>query len=195
MQVLHRLPGLLARVRSEIIHKNAELGVAIHFSELGQVLLELRNVHRLGEQHVQFLPSLLGYARKQCHCRLVGLRLVDVQVLLRQAVLRLRQRRLREHGLVEVDDSVPVFPGLVQLPQQLLFLSLVLLLGSVVGLLLPCNSSFLDAVLLVDLAQQRVAHPAARELFHEVLGPVLQRHAGLPRQRLRIHQPIDLMRL
>ena len=96
---------------------------------------------------------------------------------------------------VEVDDAIPVFPGLVQLPQQLLFLSLVLLLGSVVGLLLPCNSSFLDAVLLVDLAQQRVAHPAARELFHEVLGPVLQRHAGLPRQRLRIHQPIDLMRL
>ena len=62
----------------EVVHENAELGVAVQFSELGEVLLELWNIHRLGEQHVQLLPLFLGYAREQCHGRLIGLRLVDV---------------------------------------------------------------------------------------------------------------------
>ena len=58
MQVLHRLPGFLACMSCKIVHKNAELGVSVQFPELNEVLLELRNVHRLREQQIQLLSLL-----------------------------------------------------------------------------------------------------------------------------------------
>ena len=89
MQVLHRIPGFLGCMSCKVVHENAELGVSVNFPEFGEVLLELRNVHRLREQHIQFLSLFSRYARKQSHRRFVGLGLIDVQVLLWQAVFAL----------------------------------------------------------------------------------------------------------
>ena len=100
----------------EVVHEEANLAVTVHLPELREVLLELWDVHRLREQHEKLLAVLFRYAREQCHRRLVGLRLVDIQILRGQAVLGLRQGRLREHRLVDVDDPVPVFFELLQLP-------------------------------------------------------------------------------
>ena len=115
-------------MRGEVVHEEADLAVAVHLPELREVLLELRDVHRLREHHEELLPFLLRNAREQRHCWLVRLGLVDVQVLRGQAVFRLRQGRLGEHRLVDVDDPVAVLPELLYLSHQLLPLPLHLLL-------------------------------------------------------------------
>ena len=127
----------------EVVHEEADLAVAVHLPELREVLLELRDVHRLREQHEELLPFLLRNAREQRHRRLVGLGLVDIQVLSGQAVFRLRQGRLGEHGLINVDDPVSFLPELLQLSIKLLSLPLHLVLRLVVLLLLPRNFALL----------------------------------------------------
>ena len=90
---------------------------------------------------------------------------VHGHVLLRQAVFSLRHRGPGEHGLIDVYDAllVPLCP--LELPLHLGRLLCNLLWIMVLLLLRPNDPPLIDAVRLVDLAEQSWVHMAAWELL------------------------------
>ena len=138
-------------------------------------------------------PIFLGNATEQCQSWFIQLGHIHRWVLSLSTPISIWDGLPREHRLVDVDDPVPLFLGLLQLPQQLLFLPLDFVLRLVVLLLLPCDLALLYSVHPVDLAEQGIVHHTTRKLLLEVPDSVLEREARLLLQCLCVNDPIDFM--
>ena len=194
-QLPHGLLRPLRLVRAELVHEQADPGLAIELPELGDPLDVLVDVDGPLEDLEMLQAILSGYAGKHGQRRLVELGLFDPRILPWQRPLRIWEGLAREHGLVEVHDAVAGVPGHGQLP----FHSGQLLAGSGRSLatrhLEPLVPLLLDAVHLVDIPQQGRIHMAVRELAKVLSAAVLEGETRLVLEGLAAGDPLDLMLL
>ena len=157
-QILHRLLALFRAVRGQIVHEDADLVIAVLGPQPSKVLLELRDVHGFRELHVQLLALLARDARQHSRGGRVDPALVYRYVLMGQAVLLLRDRRPRDHCFIDIDDSVAITLGPLQLPDHLGFVADVVILVLLPSALFPFNAAPLDLVHPVHPTQESVVH-------------------------------------
>ena len=194
-QLPHGLLRPLRLVRAELIHEQADPGLAIELPELGDPLDVLVDVDGPLEDLEIFQAILSGYAGKHGQRRLVELGLVDPRVLPWQRPLRICESLPCEHGLVEVHDAVASVPGHGQLP----FDSGQFLAGHGRSLatrhLEPLVPLLPYTMHRVYLAQQSRVHMAVRELAKVMSAAVLEGESRLVLEGLAADDPIDLMLL
>ena len=173
-QLPHGLLRPLRLVQAELIHEQADPGLAIELPELVDPQDVLVDVDGPLEDLQIFQAILSGYAGKHSQRRLVELGLVDPRILPRQRPLRICECLPCKHGLVEVHDAVASVPGHGQLP----FHSGQFLAGHRRSLaarhLEPPVPLLLDAIHLVNLTQQGRIHMAVWKFAKVMSAAVLK---------------------
>ena len=173
-QLSHRVLTLVRGVRCQVVHEDTDLVIAILLSQFHEVFLELIDVDRLLEEHVQFLASFPRDTCQHCVWRIIELSLIHPHIEIRQTVLSLGNRMLCEHGFVDVDDTVSVLSRLSQCSNHLGLVATIVAVALFPGLLFPLDPPPLDVVEFVHFREQGVVHLRHRELFQKMLHSLLE---------------------